>query len=176
MSHAIFEFTGKFSAEDLPDVVHLTRPRFYWVRDILESWHGLALLVALAWATILAIAGRTNPVWGALGVIWAVVVVIIGWSMYSAKRDRMRALEQLNETLPDTLAFTTEGVTWTRAGGTRSLLQWRQFVRWRERPRVMVLDQADGLVVIPIAHLPETERQRLRDFLRSHISTPTRAH
>lgn len=172
MSRPIFEFTGRFSAEDLADVAHLTRPRFYWLLIILQSWHGLLLLVGIAWATILGLIGRTDPMWWAVGVIWAVVVGIFVWSAYSVKRDAARHLELLNETLLDAVTFTTEGVAWTSSHGTTPLVEWRRFIRWRERPRVIALDWPDGLIILPIAHLQETERQRLRDFLRSQISTP----
>jgi hypothetical protein len=59
--------------------------------------------------------------------------------------------------------------------GASGFLPWRNFKGWREGKLVMLLDQAqkNHFVILPIAHLSEIQREPVRQFLRSHIASPT---
>ena len=169
--NAPMEFSGKLTSKDVEDLGSLLRPRLYWVREIVEGWRGAALLIAIVWATILGLLGKTNPNWWAMAAIWAVIVAISAWTVRKVRREREQELRQFNAALPETVIFTARGVTWNDRDGQAGFVAWGEFTNWRERGRVVVLD-APGrkpAVVISIAHLSDIERQQVRDRLRSHI-------
>jgi hypothetical protein len=115
--------------------------------------------------------GQTKPNWGAVAVIWAVLVGIVLWSYYSTHRKQARELTQLNATLADNIILTNDGVKFDGPDGATGFLPWRNFKGWREGERVLLIDKCEGnsSVMIPIAHLSEIERLPVRQFLQSHI-------
>lgn len=165
------EFSGKLQKEDLYDLAVLLRPKHYWLSYVAEGWHGLALLAAIVWVTILGLLGRTNPSWLALGITWLVIAGIVIWTAYETRRDRARELQRLNAKLPEKLRLTSEGIRLVGPDSDEELLRWNDVSGWRERPRMFAIYGPSGGVVgaFSVAALPETERQRLRDFLQSQI-------
>jgi hypothetical protein len=149
----------------------LTRSRTYWPKLFLANWYGIALLLTVAWATIAGFLGKTKPNWNAVAVIWAVVVGIVLWVIYSTKRAQTRELTQLNATLADRITLTNDGVKWEGANGSTGFHPWRNFKGWRERGRVVLIDQCEGnsFIMLPVSQLSEIERIPVRQFLQSHI-------
>jgi hypothetical protein len=165
------EFSGKLTNEDLDDLAVLLRPRRYWLSFALETWNGAALFATIVWATILGFLGRTSPSWLAMAIIWVVIIGIVVWTGHTVRRDRQQDLARLNGTLPDRVQLTSEGIQWVRPGGGQAVLRWSELGGWRERRRVVAIDDARGAaaVVFSVAEMPELERQRLRDYLRSQV-------
>jgi hypothetical protein len=165
------QFTGKLTEADLNDVRKLTLSKMYWPKLLLANWYGIALLLTVVWATIAGSLGKIKPNWNAVAVIWAVVVGIVLWAIYSTKRARARELTQLNATLADNITLTNDGVKWEGPNGATGFLPWRNFKGWRERGRVVLIDQCEGnrFVMLPISQLSEIERLPVRQFLQSHI-------
>jgi hypothetical protein len=166
------ELSGRLVKEDLDDVARLLRPRFYWLFLAWESWHGTVLLLLIVWFTILGLLGYTKPNWVAMGLIWAVIAGIVFWTARRVRRERIEELARVNAALPECFKLTSEGIRWTEREGRAVLLLWSDVVAWRERGRVVAIDQSDGrpAVILSVGNLPEGERQRLRDFLRCQIS------
>jgi hypothetical protein len=165
------QFTGNVTEADLTDVRKLVRSRMYWPKQFLANWYGIGLLIAIAWATIAGFLGQTKPNWTAVAVIWAVVISIVWWAIYSTKRTRARELTQLNATLPDSITLANDGVKWEGPNGSTGFHPWRTFKGWRERRRVILIDKCDGnnFVILPVSQLSETERIPVRQLLQSHI-------
>ena len=164
-------FTGKLTEADLNDVGKMARSNMYWPKLLAANWYGLALLLAVIWATILGLLGRTKPNWTEVALIWAVVAAIVGWAVYSTKRARARELTQLNATLPDHISLTTDGIKLDGPNGATGFLPWRTFKGWREGLRIVLVDKSEGnrFVMLPVAQLSEIERQSIRHFLQSHV-------
>jgi len=165
------QFTGKVTEADLNDVRKMTLSKMYWPKLLLANWYGTALILMLVWATIAGLLGQINPNWRALAVIWGVVGAIVLWAVYRTKRAQARELTQLNATLADNISLTNDGVKWDGPNGATGFLPWRNFKGWRERGRVVLVDQCEGnrFVILPIAQLSEIERLPVRQFLQSHI-------
>jgi hypothetical protein len=104
------QFQGKITEADLNDVRKMTVSKMYWPRLLLANWYGLALILALIWATISDLFGGTNPNWRFIAILWAVLGGIVLWVVYSTKRTMASEFSQLNATLPDHLNLTTDGV------------------------------------------------------------------
>jgi hypothetical protein len=165
------QFQGKITEEDLNDVRKMTVSKMYWPRLLLANWYGLALILALIWATISGLFGGTNPNWRFIAIFWAVLGGIVLWVVYSTKRTMAREFSQLNATLPDHLNLTTDGVKIDGPNGASAFLPWRTFKGWREGRRVVLIDQSQGnsVVILPVAQLSEIERLSIRQYLQSHI-------
>src|SRR5258706_13603017 len=104
------QFQGKITEADLKDAQKMSASKMYWPKLLLANWYGLALILALIWATISGLFGRTNPNWRNITIMWAVAVGIALWVLYSTKRTIAREFTQLNATLPEHLNLTTEGL------------------------------------------------------------------
>jgi len=165
------QFQGKITEADLNDVRKMIVSKMYWPRLLLANWYGLALILALIWATISGLLGQTKPNWRAVAMIWVVVAGIVLWVVYRAKRSQARELTELNATLPDQVILTNDGVKCDGPNGATGFLPWRTFKGWREGRRVVLLDQCQGnrFVMLPVSQLSEIERQPIRQFLQSHI-------
>jgi hypothetical protein len=73
------QFQGKITEADLNDVRKMTVSKMYWPRLLLANWYGLALILALIWATISGLFGGTNPNWRFIAILWAVLGGIVLW-------------------------------------------------------------------------------------------------
>lgn len=149
----------------------MVRPRSYWGKLALRNWYGIGLLVAVAWGTIAGFLGQTKPNWPALGIIWAVIAAILGWSFYRAKQGQAKALTRLNAALSDQVTLANDGVKMDGPNGATRFLPWANFKGWREGARTVLLDQAQAnqFVILPIAKMSEIEWQQLRSLLKSQI-------
>jgi hypothetical protein len=165
------QFAGKLSEIDLRDVGKMTRTKMYWIRVVVANWYGTALLLAVVWGTIAGLLGKINPNWQAIGMIWALVAALGFWATYRTKRAWKRRLAELNAQLP--VSFANDGVKLDGPNGATGFLPWRNFKSWREGTRVILVDQYEGnrAVILPVAQLTETEREPIRQFLKSHISS-----
>ena len=165
------QFPGKLTEQDLKDVQRIVRSKSYWARLALRNWYGIALLVAVTWGTIAGLLGQTKPNWPALGIVWAVIAGIFGWSFYRAKQGQMRALAKFNAASADQISLANDGVKMNGPNGATRFLPWINFKGWREGSRTVLLDQTqeNQFVILPIAQLSEIERQQLRGLLRSQI-------
>jgi hypothetical protein len=167
------QFQGKITEADLNEVRKMTVSKMYWPKLLLANWYGVALILALIWATISGLFGWTNPNWRFMAIWWAVLGGIVLWVVYSTKRTMAREFSQLNATLPDHLNLTTDGVKIDGPNGASAFLPWRTFKGWREGRRVVLIDQSQGnsVVILPVAQLSEIERLSIRQYLQSHIPT-----
>ena len=105
------EVQGKITEADLNEVRKMTVSKMYWPRLLLTNWYsGLALILALIWATVSNFLDDTNPNWRFITIAWAVVGGIVLWAVYSTKRTMASEFSQLNATLPDYLNLTADGV------------------------------------------------------------------
>ena len=170
-SRIVMEFSGKLTKEDLDDLAVWLRPKRDWLSFVLETWHGAAIVVAIVWGTILGFLGRTSPNWLAMALIWVVIAGIVIWTVQRVRRDRQQDLHRLNATLPDKVQLTGEGIRWAPPNGGQAVLRWSELGGWRERRRLVAIDDDSGTaaVIFSVADMAEFERQRLRDFLRSQV-------
>jgi MFS family permease len=166
------QFQGKITEADLNDVRTMNLSKIYWPRLLLANWYGLALILAILWATISGLLGKTNPNWRAVFLIWVLVGAIVIWSIYRTKREQSRELAELNATLPDQIEVTNAGVKWEGPNGRTGFVPCDNFKGWREGKRVMLVDERQGnrFVMLPISQLSEAERVPIRNSLQSHIS------
>ena len=165
------QLQGKITEADLKEAQKMSVSKMYWPKLLLANWYGLALILALMWATISGFFGSTNPNWRDIAIMWAVAVGIVLWALYSTKREIAREFTQLNATLPDHLSLTTEGLKIDGPNGASAFLPWRTFKGWREGRRVVLIHQSQGnsAVILPVAQLSEVERLSLRQYLQSYI-------
>lgn len=166
------QFQGKITEADLNDVRKMTVSKMYWPRLLLANWYGLALILAILWATISGLLGKTNPNWRAVFLIWVVVGAIVIWSIHRTKQAQSRELAELNATLPDQIEVTDGGVKWDGPNGRTGFVPWGTFKGWREGKRVMLIDERQGnrFVMLPVSQLSEAERGPIRNTLQVHVS------
>jgi hypothetical protein len=162
------QFQGKITEADLNEVRKMTVSKMYWPRLLLTNWYGLSLVLALIWATI-----STNSTWRFITIAWTVVTGIALWAVYSSKRTLASEFSQLNAALPDHLNLAADGVKIDDPNGASAFLPWQVFKGWREGGRVVLLDLAQGssFVILPVAHLSDSERLWVRQLLQSHLAT-----
>ena len=153
------------------DAARVLRSKWYWPKFFLENWHGLAILGALVWAAILGLLGRTRLVCWVTAMLWGALVLLVAWAHFKTKREDSAELQRLNATMPDHVTLTARGLVWRGPGEETGLWPWNKLTGWREGQRVLCLEHAKGVFgpIVSIAHLSETDRQRLRDWLRSSI-------
>lgn len=165
------QLTGKVNGLDLKDVQRMARQKSYWVKLFIRNSYAFLLLVAIAWITIAGLLGQTRPNWKAVGIIWAVIILIAIWSVYKVKRGQAKTLTQLNTVLSDQMVLANDGVKMDGPNGATRFLPWTNFKGWREGQRTILLDQtqANQFVILPIAQMSEIERQQLRSLLKSQI-------
>jgi YcxB-like protein len=167
------QFNGRINEMDLKEVQKLTRRKSVWLRPLigLRTLYGVGLLVAIGWATVEGLLGRTKPNWQAVSIIWLVIAALFVWSVYSAKQGRAKMLTQLNSVLADQVILANDGVKMDGPNGATRFLPWTNFKGWREGSRTILLDQtqANQFVILPVARLSELECQRLRGLLQSQI-------
>jgi hypothetical protein len=53
---------------------------------LLANWYGLALILALIWATISGLFGGTNPNWRFIAIFWDVLGGIALWVLHHTTR------------------------------------------------------------------------------------------
>src|SRR5438445_11235619 len=138
------QFQGKITEADLNDVRKMSISKLYWPKLILANWYGLALTLAILWATISGLLGKTHPNWRAVFLIWVVVGAIVIWTIYSTKRAQSRLLAELNATLPDKIEVTNDGVKCDGPNGRTGFVPWGNFKGWRGGKRVMLVDELQG--------------------------------
>lgn len=165
------QLQGKITEADLNEVRKMTVSKMYWPRLLLTNWYGLALILALIWATISGVLDATNRNWRFITIAWAAVGGIVVWVVYSTKGTMASEFSQLNATLPDYLNLTADGVKIDGPNGASAFLPWRTFKGWREGRTVVLIDLSQGknVVILPVAQLSESERLSIRQLLESHI-------
>lgn len=169
-------FNGKLSKEDLDEVRRLIRPRMYWPKLIVSNLYGFLLLGAIAWATVNALIGKTHPSWTTLGLIWVVILAIVGWNFYRTKKSVSKEFLQFNAGLPDWLTLDDKGLTADGPDGALIFRPWLNFKGWRDGRRVILLDlEGDGFIILPIAERSEAERHSILQLVGSHIHVQERA-
>ena len=64
-----------------------------------------------------------------------------------------------------------DGVKCNGPNGAMGFHPWRNFSRWREGKRVVLIDQSQGggFVILPVADLSEIERESIRGILKAHL-------
>jgi membrane protein DedA with SNARE-associated domain len=87
------QLRGKLAEADLDEWQRMVRSKMYWPKFILINWYGIGLICVALAATITGFLGYTKPNWQALGVIWLVITLIIGWAVSSTKRQTARNLK-----------------------------------------------------------------------------------
>ena len=167
-------FSGKLSEQDLSDVQHIIRSKWYWPKLLAANWYGLTLFGIVIWATVAGILGAIHPNWRALGIMWIIVFFLFAWVYLSTGRAMAKQFSNLNTTLPDWITVADDGVQLDGPNGAKVFNPWRAFTGWREGNRVILLDMAGGVFLIfPVAERSDIERESLRQFLRSHLLPTT---
>ena len=163
------QLSGKLAEADLDDLQ--VRSKMYWPKFILMNWYGIGLICVALAATITGFLGYTKPNWQALGVIWLIITLIIGWAVSSTKRQTAREFTTLNTNLPEWLSLADDGVKCDGPNGAMGFHPWRNFSCWREGKRVVMIDQSTGggFVILPVADLSEIERESIRGILKAHL-------
>jgi hypothetical protein len=104
------KFKGKLTEADLEDVRRLVRSKWYWPKLLASNWYGVLLLCAVIWATVEGLLGATHPDWRGIGILWAVILGIVGWVFYRTKKAMAKEFSQLNTALPDWISLADDGV------------------------------------------------------------------
>lgn len=164
------QVSGKLTREDLDDVRRLIQSKWYWPKLLASNWYGLILLCIIIWVTIEGLLGIAHPNWQGLLCVWAVVGGLVGWAFYRTKRARAKEFAQLDTTRPDWISFGNDGLNLDGPNGARSFRPWNNFTGYREGRRVMLLDiTKNSFVMFSVAHLPEPERESMRQLFRANI-------
>ncbi len=169
------EIRGKLLPEEIKEAGSFIRSKWYWPKLLLRSWYGGLLLVVLLWGTIAKALSGDREHWVGLSVVWLVVISILGWVFFSTRRSQRLGVVTLNESLPDVLAITDEGISTRSRSGQTSFLPWTVFTHWCDGARVVFLSISGtrGLVV-PLSDLDVANAGALRDTLRAHLGKPNR--
>ena len=136
------KFKGKLTEADLEDVRRLVRSKWYWPKLLASNWYGVLLLCAVIWATVEGLLGATHPDWRGIGILWAVILGIVGWVFYRTKKGMAKEFSQLNTTLPDWVSLVDDGVKLNGPQGATAFQPWNNYKGWREGKRVMLLDRS----------------------------------
>ena len=170
----MMEFPARFTQQDLEEIARLTRPRFHWVDFVITHVHGVAFAVALTWIGVLTLLGRTHLPWWFIATLWSVVVGLVGWGFYAARRAHNWALARIKASLPDRTTLAADGVHWIGPLGAIGFRPWSQFMFFRERGGVLALYETKRTigVFVSIRELSDDARRQLRDFLIARIPPP----
>jgi hypothetical protein len=166
--------SGKLSEQDLSDVRHVIRSKWYWPKLLAANWYGLTLFGIVIWATVEGIIGTIHPNWRALGIMWGIVLFLFGWAYLSTRRAMAKQFSNLSTTLPEWITVADDGVQLDGPNGAKVFNPWRAFTGWREGNRVILLDFAGGaFLILPVGEKSDIEREFLRQFLRSQLLPTT---
>jgi hypothetical protein len=173
------QLSGKLSEEDFTDARRLSRAKRHWLKTVAVNWYGILLLCAIAWSTAAGLMGSTHPNWLGVGVLWAVLIAIVAYVFYKRKGAIERQFSRVSAAVPDWITLLNDGVKLDGPGGATSFRPWSHFQGCREGKRVMLLYTRNGsTLILPVAGLPEMERESLRQTLAPHVSvaSPQTAH
>lgn len=168
------QLEAKLTAEDLDDVRKMVRSRFYWLKFLLRNWYGVVLLGFISFGTFIGLLEPKEVNWRAIGILWAIIAAIFGWSFYSVRRSEMRELADLNRALPSSYTLAPQGLKSEGPDGANAFQPWAAFNGMREGRRVVLLlmDGDKRFVMLPTARLQHTERQQFHDLLKSYVPRP----
>lgn len=146
--------------------------KFYWPKILLTNWYGLALLLALIWATITQFVHKDSSHLTGLALAWLLVVGIVGWAFYSVKRSTAKEYRTLTETSPDLVTIAPDGVHFDGPSGANAFSPWSHYRSWREGKKVVLLSRSlgGGFTMIPVGDLLPAERETLRKLLMRYLS------
>jgi|SRR5256885_2237424 hypothetical protein len=122
-------------------------------------------------ATISGLLGKSNVNWRGMGIVWAVVVAIFGWALYSTKRERAKGFAALDTSLPDWIAVANDGIHLEGPGGATGFQPWNNYTAWREGKQVALLYtvRKGEITALPLTDVSPPERQVIRGMLESHL-------
>ena len=165
------KLSGKLTAEDLEDIGHLVRSKWYWPRLLLRNLYGLFLFGGLLWITVAGLVNHEHLNWRGVGAIWAIVLSLLLFLYFREKKARGRQLTEMEVALPDWITLTAVGLSFDGPNGASSFQPWASYKRWREGKRTLIVDYAlhKGFAMLPVSGLSESERQVLRGLLDSHL-------
>lgn len=165
------QLSGKLSEEDFTEARRLSRAKRHWLKTLAVNWYGILLLCAIAWSTAAGLMGATHPNWLGVGVLWAVLIAIVGYVFYKRKGAIERQFSRVSAALPDWITVLKDGVKLDGPGGATLFQPWSNFQGCREGKRVMLLYTRNGsTIILPIAELPEMERESIRQMLAPHVA------
>jgi hypothetical protein len=165
---------GRLTPSELKAGSALFRSKSYWIRFAVVNWYALLLLVALAYATVVALAGFHHANWRALGMLWLVVGAILLVSLYLGRLRTSRALARLNRQLEGTFQIDSDGVHGEAESGANSFTPWNTYSEWKPDKFVYGLKSKSGAVtILPLDGLNQQEIESLRGMLRSSIGEPS---
>lgn len=168
------KFCAKLDQDDVTDLRRMIRSRMYCSKLLVANWYVIVLLCTLFCVTFEALSGAIRPNWGGIGLMWLVILAIVPIAFYRTKRARAKELSQLQAMLPEWISLGDDGVKVIGLNGASSSVPWINFKTLREGQRVMLLDMhAGGFVMLPVAGLPEQQRESIRQLFRSHAERAT---
>src|ERR1700743_3200735 len=166
MAH--IQIAGKMTPEEIREAGGMVRSKWYWPKLLARNFYGILLLVAILWATILGLTGKTHPNWTAMAMIWLVIFGLFGWGFLKTKKGKSQQLEQVNNSLPDWIILENDGVRLEGPNGTTAFQPWRNFKSWQQGKRVVVLALLNGGVMfLPITNSGQSEQQAIFQQLSS---------
>jgi hypothetical protein len=170
MMNGPVHLSGKITEQDLRDVRSTTRSKWYWPKLLAANWYGLTILGIVIWATIAGLIGSIHPNWREVGILWLVVLGLLGWTFFRTKSAMAKQFRKLNATLPDWITLADNGVQLDGPNGAKIFNPWSAFSGWREGKQVILLDMTGGgFLILRLEDKPEIERESVRQFLRSHL-------
>ena len=167
------EIRGKLLPEEIKEAGGFLRSKWYWPKLLLRSWYGGLLFLALLWGTVAKALSGDHEHWAGLSVVWLVVISIVGWAFLSTRRSQLLASVALNESLPDLLTMTDEGISTWSGNGQKAFLPWTALTSWYNGTRVLFLSilGTRGLL-IPLSDLDAADQRVLRDTVQAHLGKP----
>lgn len=163
------QFTSKLTKEDYNEFrkmsgadSNLTLFVFYPI--------GMAFALLRLWKMTLVFVTRTPSELPYFVIGWIVAVGFIPWTWFYRAHQRANALERMNGLRPDTITFTDTGLDCRGPAGAMALIPWQQFTSWREGKRVFLLKFAGAkrYAILPVSQV--SDREPIRQFLKSHIT------
>src|SRR5689334_8632785 len=126
------QLSGKLSEEDFTEARRLSRAKRHWLKAVAANWYGILLLCAIAWSTAAGLMGATHPNWLGVGVLWAVLIGIIGLALYRRKAIIEKQFSRVSAALPDWITLLNDGVKLDGPGGGTQFQPWSNFQGCRE--------------------------------------------
>jgi hypothetical protein len=167
------QFTSKLTKEDYNEFQKMSGANSNLVMMVFYPI-GMLLATLRLWRLTLVFLARTPSDLPYFVLGWIAAAGFVAWTWFYRVQQRAKRLEQINATRPETITLTELGLSCNGPAGAMSLVPWQQFSSWREGKRVVLLKFGGtrGYAILPMSQI--SDREPIRQFLRSHIVQPGR--
>ena len=165
------QIPGKLTEADLSEVQARIDSKNLWMERLISASESVAATVGI-WSAARVYLGRTPPVWADVTIAMVLSAIML-CGIYFRRRKRRQELILRNESQPELIGFTDQGIQYEWQRGPASLVQWITLQGWKEGRRVIVVKSSKGgrSLILPVASLSEIQRATVRQLLRANLRT-----